>query len=195
MQIYDIRLPGSRKYFSATADPCTESATNWWSFTQQDESCCDYHHEAKFHRGGYSMFINDEVSSPVERRYRRDTTRTGVFSLSAPSPDSPAFYVGLEDHIVEVGVTENIAQFADPLFEDSNQQGVNGKGKIIGHNVFRRRRPPMNLVLYRYLEASDPRSGPQRYQQVPPWTTHDWRDSPPGWDARWRSSQWHPNAF
>ena len=189
-----MRLPGGRKYFSATADPCLESATNWWSFTQQDESCCDYHHEAKYHRGGYSMFINDEANSPsMQTRYRRDTLRTGVFSLSSPAPDSPAFYVGLEDHIVEVGVTEDVSQFADPLFEDPNRAGVKGKGRPVSHNVFRRRRPPMDLVLYRYLEASDPWPGPQRYHQVPPWTTL--KNPLPGWDVRWRSTYRQPNAF
>ena len=133
------------------------------------------------------MFITDDAATTSMSRFR-SAGRTGVFSLSSPTPDSPAFYVGLEDHIVEVGVTEDIVQFADPVFEDPYQMRSQGKSKNVNRNVFRRRRQPIDLVLYEHPQASDPRTGNLRYAQVPPWSTNDHRDPPPGWDRRWRNA-------
>ena len=129
------------------------------------------------------MFITDDDSARSTSRFGPPTGRTGIFSLSSSAPDSPAFYVGLEDHIVEVGITEDISQFADPAFEDPHAQGPKSK-----YSVFRQRRQPLNLVLYEHPQASDPRTRNIGYSQYLPRATDAYRNALPGWDRRWRNS-------
>ena len=107
IKIFDLRMPGERKYHAADLDSMASGGDE-----QQD----------------FNLF----VLSSSDGRYQR-SKESPIYSLSSPSPCSPSLFVGTENNVAQVDMVSTLDQYQDPIYENSSPGNNNADIKWDPH--------------------------------------------------------------
>ncbi|KZF24938.1 hypothetical protein L228DRAFT_258437 [Xylona heveae TC161] len=119
LKVFDLRMSGGKSYFSTSVDACNahQSSRNPPTPAPADSGiCCDWHYETQHDRRDWSVFLNPRGPAFYRQGSRR-SAESPIYSLSSPSPSSPALYAGVENNVVQLDFVSIMDRAQDPVFQ------------------------------------------------------------------------------
>ena len=107
MKIFDLRMPGSKIYSSASIGQSTN--------TRDEMGTQKGSRESEKRRSNWNTFLPIS-SQPLSR----GTNDSSVYALSKPSQCSPTLYAGLQSTIVQVDIVSIMDENPDPVFNNES---------------------------------------------------------------------------
>lgn len=107
IKFFDLRVTGGRVYQYTDLRPNTAHPHTLAAADPQAD------------RRGWNLFLNPRNTIQQTGRWQRASTRateSPVYSLSSPSPTSPALFAGVENNIVELDFVSMLDKHPDPIF-------------------------------------------------------------------------------
>lgn len=92
IKVFDLRLPGSKRYYATGLQSCSDEATHGWN-----------------------VFLGRSVNSG--RRGRFESADSPVYSLSRSSELSPTFFAGIENRVLQIDLLSIMDKYPDPLHD------------------------------------------------------------------------------